>query len=171
VNFFISIRNLRQTIGARAATGPTSEVAHAATAGEEFRRARKAQIRAHVERAVPPITPERACHRRTGVDAVTFNYRTGTHRGNRFWREDEDTGFTNVNVDWKRQFDSPGHQVGVNLQYTRGLENERAELQFTFTDIFNDFGLQREVNGNGFRALYENLLETQVATLTLRVRF
>ena len=51
------------------------------------------------------------------------------------------------------------------------LMNERAELLFTFTDIFNGFGLQREVNGNGFRALYENLLETQVATLTLRVRF
>ena len=49
--------------------------------------------------------------------------------------------------------------------------SERAEVQFTFTDLFNDFGLQREVNGNGFRALYENLLETQVATLTLRVRF
>ena len=51
------------------------------------------------------------------------------------------------------------------------LMNERTELQFTFTDVFNDFGLRREVNGNGFRALYENLLETQVATLTLRVRF
>jgi hypothetical protein len=49
--------------------------------------------------------------------------------------------------------------------------NERAELQFTFTDIFNDFGVQREVNGNGFRALYENLLQTQVATPPLRVRF
>ena len=41
-----------------------------------------------------------------------------------FWREEEDTGFTNVNFDWKRQFDSPGHQLGANLQYTRGLEGE-----------------------------------------------
>jgi hypothetical protein len=51
------------------------------------------------------------------------------------------------------------------------LMNERAALLFAFSDVFNDFGLRREVDGNGFRALYENLLETQVATLTLRVRF
>jgi outer membrane receptor protein involved in Fe transport len=49
--------------------------------------------------------------------------------------------------------------------------NERAELQFTFTDIFNDFAIQQEIDGIGFRALYQNLLETQVATVTLRVRF
>ena len=49
--------------------------------------------------------------------------------------------------------------------------NERAELQFTFTDLFNDFAIQHEVVGQGFTALYQNLLETQVATVTLRVRF
>ena len=51
------------------------------------------------------------------------------------------------------------------------LMNERAELVFTFTDIFNDFAIQREVDGQGFTALYENYLETQVATLALRLRF
>jgi outer membrane receptor protein involved in Fe transport len=51
------------------------------------------------------------------------------------------------------------------------LMNERAELLFTFTDIFNDFAVQREVDGQGFTALYQNFLETQVATLALRVRF
>ena len=51
------------------------------------------------------------------------------------------------------------------------LMNERAELLFTFTDIFHDFALQREVDGQGFRALYQNFLETQVATIGLRVRF
>jgi hypothetical protein len=49
--------------------------------------------------------------------------------------------------------------------------SERAELQFTFTDIFNDFAIEHEIDGRGFRALYQNLLETQVATVTLRVRF
>jgi outer membrane receptor protein involved in Fe transport len=48
---------------------------------------------------------------------------------------------------------------------------ERAELLFTFTDIFNDFAVQQEVDGQGFRALYQNFLETQVATLGVRVRF
>jgi outer membrane receptor protein involved in Fe transport len=51
------------------------------------------------------------------------------------------------------------------------FNNERAELLFTFTDIFNDFSLQREVDGQGFTALYQNFLETQVATLGLKVRF
>jgi outer membrane cobalamin receptor len=49
--------------------------------------------------------------------------------------------------------------------------NERAELLFTFTDIFNDFAIQQEIDGQGFRALYQNLLETQVATVSLRFRF
>jgi hypothetical protein len=49
--------------------------------------------------------------------------------------------------------------------------NERAELLVNFTDVFNDFAVQREVDGRGFSALYQNLLETQVATVTLRVRF
>lgn len=51
------------------------------------------------------------------------------------------------------------------------LLNERAELLFTFTDVFNDFAVQREVDGQGFTALYQNFLETQVATVGLKVRF
>jgi outer membrane cobalamin receptor len=49
--------------------------------------------------------------------------------------------------------------------------NERAEFVFTFTDIFNDFALQHEIDGLGFRALYQNFLETQVASVGLRLRF
>ena len=49
--------------------------------------------------------------------------------------------------------------------------NERAELVFTFTDVFNDFALQHDIIGHGFTALYQNFLETQVATLALRFRF
>jgi Outer membrane protein beta-barrel family len=30
--------------------------------------------------------------------------------------------------------------------------NKRAELLFTFTDIFNDFAIQQEIDGQGFRA-------------------
>ncbi len=51
------------------------------------------------------------------------------------------------------------------------LMNERAEVTFTFTDISNDFAIQHEITGNGFTALYQNFLETQVATLGLRFRF
>ena len=58
-----------------------------------------------------------------------------------------------------------------DIAATRPILNERAELLFTFTDIFNDFAVEREIDGQGFTALYQNFLETQVATLGLRVRF
>jgi outer membrane receptor protein involved in Fe transport len=59
----------------------------------------------------------------------------------------------------------------VDLAAKWPILNERAELQFTFTDIFNDFAVEHEVAGPGFTALYQNFLETQVATLALRFRF
>ena len=59
----------------------------------------------------------------------------------------------------------------VDLAAKWPLLNQRAELLFTFTDMFNNFAVQREVDGDGFTALYQNFLETQVATLNLRLRF
>jgi len=59
----------------------------------------------------------------------------------------------------------------LDLSASQPLWNGRGDLGFTFTDIMNDFGLRREVEGAGFNALYENLLETQVARLRLRYRF
>ena len=59
----------------------------------------------------------------------------------------------------------------LDFSATKPLMNERAELVFTFTDIFNDFSLQHEITGNGFTALYQNFMETQVATMGLRYRF
>ena len=41
-----------------------------------------------------------------------------------FWQEEEDTGFANINFDMERRFAAPGHELGVNLQYTRGWEDE-----------------------------------------------
>jgi hypothetical protein len=49
---------------------------------------------------------------------------TGERQRFWFWREKEDTGFANINVDWRHQFTAPGHELGVNLQYTRGWEDE-----------------------------------------------
>lgn len=53
----------------------------------------------------------------------------------------------------------------------RPIAGDRAELVFTLTDVFNDFAVQQEIVGQGFTALYQNLLETQVATVGLRYRF
>ena len=49
--------------------------------------------------------------------------------------------------------------------------DERAEVVFNFSDVFNDFAVRTDVEGEGFTALYENLLETQVATVGMRIRF
>ena len=59
----------------------------------------------------------------------------------------------------------------LDLATTWPIMNERAEVILTFTDIFNDFAIEREVDGEGFTALYQNFLETQVATVGLRYRF
>lgn len=59
----------------------------------------------------------------------------------------------------------------LDLAVKRPLRGERADLVFTFTDMLNDFAVVREIDGEGFTALYENYLETQVASLSLRYRF
>jgi len=48
--------------------------------------------------------------------------------------------------------------------------NGRADLLFTFTDVFNDFAVEYEIAGQGLTALYQNFLATQVATIGLRFR-
>jgi hypothetical protein len=58
----------------------------------------------------------------------------------------------------------------LDLSASLPLRNDRAEVVFTFTDIFNDFGIRRDIEGGGFRAEYQNLLESQVATLRVRWR-
>jgi hypothetical protein len=58
----------------------------------------------------------------------------------------------------------------LDLASSWPLLDERAEVVFTFTDIFNDFAIEQEIDGDGFDAVYQNFLETQVATVGLRVR-
>lgn len=59
----------------------------------------------------------------------------------------------------------------LDLAATWPIMSGRAELVFTFSDIFSDFAVQQEVDGQGFTALYQNFLETQVASIRLRTRF
>ncbi|MDH3205795.1 MAG: TonB-dependent receptor [Gemmatimonadota bacterium] len=58
----------------------------------------------------------------------------------------------------------------LDLAATWPFMDERAEVVFTFTDVLNDFAVQTDVQGEGFTALYENFLETQVATVRVRLR-
>ncbi len=41
-----------------------------------------------------------------------------------FWREDEVTGFANIDMGYTRAFAEPGHELSFDLQYTRGWEDE-----------------------------------------------
>lgn len=71
----------------------------------------------------------------------------------------------NVPQGWERARSS------MDLALSWPIRDGRTEFILTWTDLFNDFAIQREIDGDGFDALYENLLETQVATLGVRVRF
>ena len=73
-------------------------------------------------------------------------------------------GRRNVPQGWERARSS------VDVAATWPFMDERAEVVFTFTDIFNDFAIQREIDGQGFSALYENFLESQVARIGFRLR-
>ena len=59
----------------------------------------------------------------------------------------------------------------LDLSASWPLRNERGDVTFTFSDMMNDFSVRRDIEGQGFNALYENLLETQTATVRMRVRF
>jgi hypothetical protein len=59
----------------------------------------------------------------------------------------------------------------LDLSASWPLGNERGDVTFTFSDMLNDFGIRRDIQGTGFNALYENLMETQEARIRMRVRF
>lgn len=59
----------------------------------------------------------------------------------------------------------------VDLGVKRGVLKGKGELVFSFSDIFNRFGLRQEFKGEGFTALYENNYETQVARLGFKYKF
>ncbi|MDW7691696.1 TonB-dependent receptor [Flammeovirgaceae bacterium SG7u.111] len=40
------------------------------------------------------------------------------------WREAEVTGYLNFQLDYKHEFEQPGHKLNLSLQYTRGWEDE-----------------------------------------------
>jgi hypothetical protein len=59
----------------------------------------------------------------------------------------------------------------VDLGFKKGILNGKGELTFSFSDIFNNFGIRQEYYGDGFTAVYENYYETQVARLGFKYKF
>lgn len=59
----------------------------------------------------------------------------------------------------------------VDLGLKQKVLQNKGEITFSFTDIFNNFGIKQEIRGDGFTAVYENFYETQIATLGFRYKF
>lgn len=71
-----------------------------------------------------------------------------------FWREEEVTGFFNLNTAWEHRFREPGHTLTTSLQYTRGWEDE---------DYFlNDVSAIRTATDATFLRAKENTLPIQI---------
>ena len=59
----------------------------------------------------------------------------------------------------------------IDLGMKKKLWQGKGEFTFAFTDIFNQFGLRQEINGEGFTADYENYYETQVVRIGMKYKF
>ena len=59
----------------------------------------------------------------------------------------------------------------VDLGFKKPIFNESAELVFSVTDLFNEFGIRQEIDGDGFDAVYENFYESQVVMVGINYDF
>jgi hypothetical protein len=59
----------------------------------------------------------------------------------------------------------------VDLGFKKPVFDDRAELVLSVTDLFNEFGIRHEIQGDGFDAVYENFYETQTVTVGMNYRF
>jgi outer membrane receptor protein involved in Fe transport len=71
------------------------------------------------------------------------------------------------NIPQGKQLSRSSVDLGVKKTILKG----NGDLTFSFSDIFNNFGIRQEFNGDGFTALYENYYETQVARIGFKYRF
>ena len=58
----------------------------------------------------------------------------------------------------------------VDLGFKKPLLRD-AELVVSVTDLFNEFGIRQEIDGDGFDAVYENFYETQTVMVGMNYRF
>ena len=58
----------------------------------------------------------------------------------------------------------------VDLGFKKPVLRAR-RLVLSVTDLFNQFGIRQEIDGDGFDAVYENFYETQTVTVGMNYRF
>ncbi|MGQ1786781.1 TonB-dependent receptor domain-containing protein [Saccharicrinis sp. GN24d3] len=71
------------------------------------------------------------------------------------------------NIPQGKQLSRSSIDIGMNKKLWQG----KGELSYAFTDILNQFGLQQEIDGEGFTADYENYYETQIMRIGLKYKF
>ena len=59
----------------------------------------------------------------------------------------------------------------IDLGIKKSILQDKGELTFSFSDIFNDFGIREEITTADFTALYENYFETQVARIGFKYKW
>ncbi len=75
--------------------------------------------------------------------------------------------FAPKNIPQGRQLSRSSIDLGVKKMIWDG----KVELILSFSDILNQYGIQQEITGDGFTALYQNYYETQVISLGLKYKF
>tara|TARA_R110002167_G_scaffold58704_1_gene166099 strand:+ start:16304 stop:18715 length:2412 start_codon:yes stop_codon:yes gene_type:complete len=71
-----------------------------------------------------------------------------------FWREEEVTGFLNLNANYEHKFSEPGHELTGTIQYTRGWEDEDYYL--------NDRSALRNASDSTHLSAKENTVPIQI---------
>lgn len=59
----------------------------------------------------------------------------------------------------------------IDLGIKKFIWNKKGELTLSVSDMFNKYGLRQDINGDGFRAVYENYYETQIIRIGLKYKF
>jgi outer membrane receptor protein involved in Fe transport len=59
----------------------------------------------------------------------------------------------------------------IDLGIKKAILEGNGDITLSFSDMFNDFGIRQEFDGDGFTALYENYYETQVVRIGFKYRF
>ena len=60
---------------------------------------------------------------------------------------------------------------GIDIGFRQTFYDDRIELLFSMKDILSTMGIKEEIYNQGFKAVYENYYETQIASLGLNFKF
>ena len=71
------------------------------------------------------------------------------------------------NIPQGRRLSRSSIDIGIKKTVLAG----KGTITFSFSDIFNDFGIREEIVEKDFTALYENYFETQVARIAFNYKF